>query len=160
LVHRRHQRANLSRRRRRRKKRDPNEPEDHAIGTSRGGNTTKIQIICDSNGIPLHFELAAGQRHEASFFDDVMIGADQNLWDSEGDPIPWPKQLSGDKGYRAAWIDEYIMDLEITPVIPSKSNETHADRPVDFDAETYKRRNCPTETPLSYGVVEMAEIHG
>lgn len=49
--------------------------------------------------------------------------------------------LAGDKGYRADWIDEYLLDLEIQPVIPSKGNEDRDKRPVEFDREAYRRRN-------------------
>ena len=49
--------------------------------------------------------------------------------------------VGGDKGYRADWIDEFILDLEIEPVIPSKENEDRDARPVVFDKEAYRRRN-------------------
>ena len=49
--------------------------------------------------------------------------------------------LSGDKGYRAGWIDEYLIDLGIQPVIPSKENEQRDARLVEFDREAYRRRN-------------------
>jgi hypothetical protein len=34
---------------------------DHALGRSRGGLTTKIHMLCDANGVPLHFLLSGGQ---------------------------------------------------------------------------------------------------
>ncbi len=49
--------------------------------------------------------------------------------------------LGGDKGYRADWIDEFLLKLGITPVIPSKENEDRDARPVEFDRDAYKRRN-------------------
>ena len=49
--------------------------------------------------------------------------------------------LGGDKGYRADWIDQYLIDLDIQPVIPSKENEDRDARPVDFDRDAYRRRN-------------------
>ena len=70
-----------------------------------------------------------------------MVEADQGLLDAQGDPIPWPVAIAGDKGYRADWIDEYLVDLEIRPVIPSKTNEDRDVRPVEFDAEAYRNRN-------------------
>ena len=45
------------------------------------------------------------------------------------------------KGYRADWIDEYLLNLGIDPVIPSKENEDRTARPVAFDKEAYRRRN-------------------
>lgn len=71
----------------------------------------------------------------------MLEGADERLYDGEGNPIAWPVALGGDKGYRADWIDEYLLDLGIKPVIPSKENEDRDARPVKFDRKTYRRRN-------------------
>ena len=49
--------------------------------------------------------------------------------------------MAGDKGYRADWIDEYLIDLGIEPMIFSKENENRDDRPVEFDREAYRDRN-------------------
>lgn len=103
--------------------------------------TCKIHVLCDAAGHPLHFESTPGQAHEASAFDTVMIGADTALADADGEPIAWPVALAGDKGYRADWIDDYLLGLEITPVIPSKINEDRAARPVPFDKSAYRDRN-------------------
>lgn len=73
--------------------------------------------------------------------DQLLIGADECLLDANGDRIAWPFALGGDKGYRAAWIDEYLLELGIRPVIPSKENEDRDARPVAFDREAYRRRN-------------------
>ena len=74
-------------------------------------------------------------------FDTLLIGADEQLFDAEGQPIAWPVALAGDKGYRANWIDEYLLALDIVPVIPSKENEDRAARPVTFDKQAYRARN-------------------
>lgn len=125
----------------RREKRDPEEPADHALGRSRGGFSTKIHILCDGAGHPLHFHLTPGQAHESTAFEAVLEGADLNLFDGDGKPIAWPVLLGGDKGYRADWIDEYLLDLGISPVIPSKENEDRNARPVEFDKDAYRQRN-------------------
>ena len=52
-----------------------------------------------------------------------------------------PVAVAGDKGYRADWIDEYLLGLEIKPVIPSKENEGRSARPVEFDRGAYRRRS-------------------
>ena len=124
-----------------RKKGDPDEPDDHALGRSRGGFSTKIHVLCDSHGHPLHFHLTGGQAHESTALDTLLEGADAGLRDSEGAPVAWPVALGGDKGYRADWIDEYLLNLGIQPVIPSKENEDRSDRPVKFDRKAYRRRN-------------------
>ncbi len=124
-----------------RKKRDPKEPDDHALGRSRGGFSTKIHILCDGHGYPLHFHLTPGQTHESTVLDTLLEGADANLCDGEGQPLAWPVGLSGDKGYRADWIDKYVIELGIRPIIPSKENEDRGARPVEFDKTEYRRRN-------------------
>jgi transposase len=125
----------------RREKNDGEEPRDHALGRSRGGFTTKIHILCDGNGLPLHFHLSAGQTHESSILAPLLEGADECLLDQEGERITWPFAIGGDKGYRADWIDQYLLNLGIEPVIPSKENEDRDARPVEFDREAYRRRN-------------------
>lgn len=71
----------------------------------------------------------------------LLEGADASVTDGAGEPVAWPAALAGDKGYRANWIDETLLHLGITPVIPSKDNEDRNARPVEFDREAYRRRN-------------------
>ena len=111
------------------------------MGRSRGGLTSKIHLLCDREGHPLHFHVTAGQVHESTALDRLLTGADEQLFDAAGEPIAWPVALAGDKGYRANWIDEYLLDLGITPVIPSKENENRDARPVAFDRQAYRDRN-------------------
>ena len=103
--------------------------------------STKIHLLCDADGHPLTFRLTAGQVHESTVFDDVLINADAQLFDDDDEPIAWPVSLAADKGYRADWIDDYLLDLGITPVIPSKENQDPAARPVQFDKDAYRDRN-------------------
>ena len=120
---------------------DPEEPEHHALGRSRGGFSTKLHLLCDGVGHPLSYHLTPGQTHESTVFDVVLENADKKLLDGRGGLVPWPVRLAGDKGYRADWIDDCLMKLEILPVIPSKSNEDRDSRPVQFDRESYRKRN-------------------
>lgn len=55
--------------------------------------------------------------------------------------MAWPIALGGDKGYRANWIDQYILDLGILPVIPSRESENRDARPFEFDRKVYRDRN-------------------
>lgn len=86
------------------------------------------------------FHLTAGQTHESTVLDTVLENADAELMDINGKPVAWPVAFAGDKGYRADWIDEHLIDLGIIPVIPSKSNEDRDLRPVEFDKELYRLR--------------------
>jgi len=159
------------------KKNDPNEPDDHALGRSRGGISSKIHILCDGQGHPLDVVVTAGQVHESTALDTLLVQADRDLLDVRGDAVPWPVALAGDKGYRADWIDDYLLDLEIRPVIPSKENEDREARPVAFEREQYRRRNIVErligwlkesrrvfsrfeKTALNFvGMIKMAFIH-
>lgn len=98
-------------------------------------------MLCDGQGRPLHFHLTPGQTHDSTVLDIVLEGADSQLLTGEGEPVAWPVQLGGDKGYRANWIDEYLLALGVQPVIPSKENEDRSQRPVEFDREAYRQRN-------------------
>lgn len=73
--------------------------------------------------------------------DTLLAGADADVVDGEGEPIAWPVALAGDKGYRADWIDAYLLALDIEPVIPSRANECRDARGVEFDREAYRDRN-------------------
>lgn len=103
--------------------------------------STKIHFLCDQYGHPLHHHLTPGQAHEAAAFDTLLVGADKELVTKNGMPVAWPVALAGDKGYRANWIDEYLIDLGIKPVIPSKENEKRDERLVKFDKKMYRDRN-------------------
>ena len=88
---------------------------DHALGRSRGGFGTKLHILCDAKGHPLHFELSAGNVHDSRKLESVLDGADEALYLDSGEVVPWPLALAGDKGYRANYIDQALLDLGITP---------------------------------------------
>lgn len=72
---------------------------------------------------------------------DAVLMTANDLTDGEGEPVAWPVALAGDKGYRANWIDAYLLALNITPVIPSRESEDRSARRVEFDRELYRRRN-------------------
>jgi transposase len=72
---------------------------------------------------------------------DLLNGIDDELKTGTGDLVPWPLALAGDKGYRADWIDEMLIAIGITPVIPSKTNEDRDARAIEFDPDRYRQRN-------------------
>ena len=83
--------------------------------------------------------ITAGQAHESQALETLLEGAEVTGEDTED--VLHPVRLAGDKGYRADWIDEYLLEKEITPVIPSKDNEDREARPIEFDREAYRERN-------------------
>ena len=83
--------------------------------------------------------LTAGQTHESQALEALLEGVD--VAGEETEEALRPVRLAGDKGYRADWIDEYLLNEGITPVIPSKVNEDRDARPVEFDRDAYRERN-------------------
>jgi transposase len=49
--------------------------------------------------------------------------------------------VAAEKGYRAHCIEEFLLEMGITPVIPSKENQDREARPVALDREAYRRRS-------------------
>lgn len=122
-----------------RQKKDSQEPGDHALGRSRGGYSTKVHLICDRQGHPLAAHLTPGQTHESQGLVQLLEAVD---WvDQEDEPLLYPLALAGDKAYRADWIDEYLLDWGIAPVIPSKRDHRQDAREVAFDRDAYRDRN-------------------
>ena len=97
--------------------------------------------MCDSHSHLLHFHLTVGQAHDNTALVPVLDGADRSILDSDGGRIAWPVALAGDKGHRADWIDELLLEIGISPVISSKENEDRSARPVEFDREKCRKRS-------------------
>jgi hypothetical protein len=121
------------------KKNDPQEPEDHALGRSQGGFSTKIHLTCEGNGHPLQFELTAGQDHESTVALELIENT--TVHDTKGKAYVQPEAVAGDKAYREAYIVEWLNDRDIHPVIPGKGARANDESNPDFDRELYRRRN-------------------
>ncbi|MCP4449419.1 MAG: transposase [Myxococcales bacterium] len=80
---------------------DPDKPADHALGRPRGGFGTKIHLLCDADGNPLHFHLSPGQAHDSTMLDTALEGTDAELHDEDGVALARPLKRAGDKGCRA-----------------------------------------------------------
>ncbi len=75
------------------------EPEDHALGRSRGGFGSKLHLVTDSHGLPLAVTLTPGQRQEATQLRDPAerASAIPQTWRAVLASVP--ARLAGDKGY-------------------------------------------------------------
>ena len=116
----------------------PDEPEDHALGRSRGGFGSKFHLVTDGKGTPLAAEVTAGQVHESTMLEPVVarfIASRQRRRRKK------PRKLAADKGYSVRRIRDWLKLNGIAPVIPHKDNE-HArhDPKVRFDKQTYRQR--------------------
>lgn len=136
-MHRRDERASDSRCRRSRKKRGPDEPEDHALGCSRGGFGTKINLVCDSGAIPLGVHIAAGQRNESQYVEAALNAV------HIGRARPRPERLAADKGYSYTTVRAWLKRHRIHAVIPTRDTQREISqrRDPNFDKATYRRRN-------------------
>ena len=114
----------------------PQEPEDHALGRSRGGFSSKFHLVTDGLGLPLAVEVTPGQRHESTQVEAVMndIAIPQPI----GRPRRRPQRLAGDKGYSYPTIRRWLRAHGIRAVIARKSNQRKGSRP--FDKQSYRRR--------------------
>lgn len=112
------------------------EPEDHALGRSRGGFGTKLHLVCDRLGNPLGVQLSPGQAHECRYFETSMYATCGLAED--GTLVHRPGAVAGDKGYSSGEIRTWLADHGIQDVIPTKSNETRRE---NFDKEMYRQRN-------------------
>ncbi len=98
---------------------------EQALGRSRGGFSTKIQVTVDGLGNPLRLYLTAGQRHDLLKSHDLIVDLDFD-------------DVLADRGYSAqAFLDD-IRATGAEPVIPPKKNALH---PHDYDAWRYRERH-------------------
>ena len=115
----------------------PGEPEDHALGRSRGGFGTKLHLVTDGNGLPLAARVTAGQAHESKHLEPALEAVRLRRR-GRGRPRTRPKALAGDKGYSYPRIRRYLRRRGIRAVIPTRKDQRPDPR---FDRETYRRRN-------------------
>jgi transposase len=143
-VHRRHVHPGRPLGRGRPKKAVAGEPEDHALGRSRGGFTTKLHLVTDAAfGLPLAVHLTAGQGHESRVFEPLMRAV--RLPRRRGRPRTRPKRLPGDRAYGTPAIRGHCRRRRIEAVIPQRADEKRRrkrGRPLAFDPAAYRKRNA------------------
>jgi transposase len=124
------------------------EPDDHAIGRSRGGPTTKIRLACDGHGRPLSVILTAGNVNDCTLFEQVIAGI-RIPRRRPGRPWTRPHRVLADKGYSSRAIRSYLRRRGIRTTIPERSDQQahrtrrgpRGGRPPTFNPTIYKRRN-------------------
>ncbi|WP_208948773.1 IS5 family transposase [Streptomyces subrutilus] len=118
------------------------EPDDHALGRSRGGLTTKVHMAVDASFHVLAAVVTAGHRADAPVFTEVMdrisvprIGG--------GPPRPRPAHVLADRAYSSRQIRQYLRRRQIPHTIPEKRDQvghrlrrgSTGGRPPGFDRE-------------------------
>jgi transposase len=118
------------------------------LGRSRGGLSTKIHLLADSQCRPLARVTTAGQRHDSLVFQPLM-GRLRIRRLRRGRPRTRPGRLLADKAYSNRTIRACLRRRRIEATIPEKTDQqqtraakgSHGGRPPAFDPETYKQRN-------------------
>jgi transposase len=123
------------------------EPDDHALGRSRGGLTTKIHLACEQRQKPLAVVLTAGQRGDAPQFCAVL---ERIRVPRLGPGRPRPDRIRADKAYSSRAIRSYLRRRSMRATIPQPADQIRhrqkrgsaGGRPPAFDAEDYKARHA------------------
>ena len=96
------------------------------MGRSRGGLTSKIHAVVDTNGLPVHLALTPGEAHDNRLC-SVLLGA----------LLP-QTMLLADRGYDADWIRALASQQGAWANIPPKRNRKD---PICFSPYLYRARN-------------------
>jgi len=99
--------------------------QQEALGSSKGGFSTKIHVATDTLGNPLKFILTAGQRNDITQAKELC----KSVFNST---------IIADKGYDSDHFIETILAQNCIPNIPPKSNRKH---PRSYDKDLYKYRS-------------------
>jgi transposase len=97
-----------------------------SMGRSRGGLTSKIHAVVDSNGLPVRLALSPGEAHDVRLAGKLLSRLKSG------------SMLLADRGYDADWIRELAMKKGAWANIQPKSNRSD---PICFSPYLYRARN-------------------
>jgi transposase len=125
------------------------EPDDHALGRSRGGWTTKLHLGVEQGQKLLSIILTAGQRGDSPQF-TVVLDAIRVPRLGGGRPRTRPDRVLADKAYTSKANRDYLRRRGIKATIPSKADQdahrrakgSKGGRPPAFDASVYRQRHA------------------
>lgn len=125
------------------------EPEDHGLGRSRGGWTTKVHLACEQGRRPLSLLVTAGQRGDSPQFTTV-IEAIRVPRPGGGRPRTRPDRVLADKAYSSKANRAYLRRRKIKATIDQprdqaahrKNKGSSGGRPPAIDREIYKQRHA------------------
>jgi transposase len=125
------------------------EPDDHGLGRSRGGLTTKVQLAVEQGQKPMSIVITAGQRGDSPQFEPVLeqirvprLGL--------GRPRTRPDKVRADKAYGSRRNRAYLRRRGIRCTIPEKKDQirnrkklgSRGGRPPTFDKTDYRQRHA------------------
>ncbi len=97
----------------------------NALGHSRGGFSTKVHALVNTEGRPLHVELTPGQQHDSTVAKDIIAGHAQG------------HALIADTAYDSDEIRAQVLSQQMKPVICPHPNRTRKPR---LDRKKYRKR--------------------
>ncbi|MFJ8588994.1 transposase, partial [Streptomyces sp. NPDC093595] len=119
------------------------EPDDHGLGRSRGGLTTKLHLAVEQGQKPMSLVVTAGQRGESPQF-EAVLGRVQVPRPGPGRPRTRPRRVRADKAYASRKNRAYLRRRGIRCTIPDKTDQARnrkkrgscGGRPPKFDPRT------------------------
>ncbi len=124
------------------------ERDDHGLGWSRGGFTTKIHLACEQGQRRLSLLVTAGQRGDSPQFVAVLEGI-RVPRTGPGRPRVRPLRVRGDKAYSSSANRANLRKCGIRCAIPEPADQVAhrkrrgkaGGRPPDFDREGHRARH-------------------
>ncbi|NEC21928.1 IS5 family transposase [Streptomyces parvus] len=124
------------------------EPDDHGLGRSRGGLTTKLHLA-EQGQKPLSLLVTAGQRHDSPQFQPVLESI-RVPRTGPGRPRTKPDRVRADKAYGSRANRAYLRRRGVGCTIPEKADQvrnrkklgSRGGRPPKFDKDDYKERHA------------------
>ena len=125
------------------------EPNDHGLGRSRGGLTTKLHLACEQGQRPLSLIVTAGQAGDSPQFEPVL-DAIRVPREGVGRPRCRPDRVLADKAYSSRANRSYLRRRGIAATIPEPADQIRnrarrgsaGGRPPRFYPEIYKQRHA------------------
>ncbi|MGW6484670.1 MULTISPECIES: IS5 family transposase [unclassified Streptomyces] len=122
---------------------------DHGLGRSRGGLTTKLHLAVEQGQKPMSIVITAGQRGDSPQFEPVLNKV-RVARRGVGRPRTRPDRVRADKAYASRKNRAYLRRRGIRCTIPDKADQaahrkkrgSRGGRPPKFDAEDYKARHA------------------
>ena len=100
--------------------------DSECIGKSRGGNSTKIHLAVDSNGLPIYFELSEGQRNDITHAQSLV------------EHTPQAETVIAAKGYDSDIFRKFIESEGMESVIPKRKYIGEKQKDVDWCLYKYR----------------------
>ncbi|MFD5235011.1 IS5 family transposase [Streptomyces qaidamensis] len=125
------------------------EPDDHGLGRSRGGLTTKLHLAVEQRQKPMSIVITAGQRGDSPQFEPVLKKIRVARLGS-GRPRTRPDRVRADKAYASRKNRAYLRRRGIRGTIPDKADQARnrkkrgprGGRPPKFDKIDYRERHA------------------